>query len=47
MSEVYLCDSDQVDVWLSGEMSGDAATLAVEDTRDDHANVNWNDNWRE
>jgi hypothetical protein len=30
---VYLCDSDQVSVWLSGEMSGDAVTLAVEDSR--------------
>jgi hypothetical protein len=30
---VYLCDSDQVSVWLSGEMTGDAVTLAVEDTR--------------
>jgi hypothetical protein len=30
---VYLCDSDAVDVWLIGEMSGDAMTLAVEDTR--------------
>jgi hypothetical protein len=30
---VYLCDSDQVSVWLRGEMTGDAATLTVEDTR--------------
>jgi hypothetical protein len=30
---VYLCDSDQVSVWVNGEMAGDKVTLTDENTR--------------